>query len=536
MTINPINDQPFYLVTISPQVSVIEGENKTITNADLLTEDADTSSRDLIYDIISGPTQGILLKISDEGYPQDIITYGNQFTQADINENRIIYTHTGNPQSTTFYFKVSDGKFKPAYEIFNIKILPIQIYPGAETVPINVQQGSNAGVLEPKNVAIETNVQKNRLMYNITRLPYGGILANNNKQVFRFNQRQLEDGVINYVQNDMTRSNDSFQVNAYIPDTTSFSLVDIQVVVQPFIIINPVSITPGSKVRLSSTFIIDNPTQLKLNRYNPKITISRKPKYGKFKKIIRSTGDLESVNDKEIFSFTYKELKSGVVYFVARKFFQEFSSINDSFEYILTTKTAQPSQGVVNIEIFSPNKISTDDNPEVIAADTRITVDHLLILSIITGILIFLFMAIMIIRCRSINVPKDDPDKNMPPALPRPPDFMTLHTTRSMYTPSENDDSLPVTQSSTPLPVLSNVPHCKVIPIGIDSSIQDSDPEDMIDMREDALNNANMLRYVYNDDPEDWSSCGPDVNYSSIAQPQQIPKINPLLRRNQYWV
>ena len=216
VTVNPINDQPFYLVTTSPRISVIEGENKTITNADLLTEDADTTPTGIVYEVISKPMQGILLKISDEGYPQDIITYGNQFTQADINENRIIYTHTGNPQSTTFHFKVSDGEFKPAYETFTIKILPIQIFTGEPAQPIRVQQGSNSGVLEPNHVSIDTNVQKNRLMYNITKLPNGGVLNNNHKQIFRFNQRQLEDGVIQYVQSDMTRSNDSFQVRKSI--------------------------------------------------------------------------------------------------------------------------------------------------------------------------------------------------------------------------------------------------------------------------------------------------------------------------------
>lgn len=214
VTINPINDQPFYLVTTSPRISVIEGENKTITNADLLTEDADTTAIGIVYEIISKPMQGILLKISDEGYPQDIITYGNQFTQADINENRIIYTHTGNPQSTTFHFKVSDGEFKPAYETFTIKILPIQIFTGEPAQPIRVQQGSNSGVLESNHVSIDTNVQKSKLMYNITKLPNGGVLNNNHKQIFRFNQRQLEDGVIQYVQSDMTRSNDSFQVRS----------------------------------------------------------------------------------------------------------------------------------------------------------------------------------------------------------------------------------------------------------------------------------------------------------------------------------
>lgn len=157
--------------------------------------------------------QGMLQKISDEGYVQNIISYGNQFTQTDVNNNRIIYKHSGSPESTTFTFKVWDGEFKPAYDTFTVNILPIQIIsPNTPIHPLTVQQGSNFGNLEVKHVSIDTNVQKSRLIYNITKLPIGGILNNNNKQIFRFNQRQLEDGVIQYVQNDMSRSNDSFQV------------------------------------------------------------------------------------------------------------------------------------------------------------------------------------------------------------------------------------------------------------------------------------------------------------------------------------
>lgn len=543
VTIRPKNDQPFYLVTTSPRISVIEGENKTITNADLLTEDADTLPDGIMYDIISNPMHGILQKISDEGYVQNIVSYGNQFTQGDVNSNRIIYTHSGSPESTTFTFKVWDGEFKPAYETFSIKILPIQIVPPTiPAEPLNVQQGSNFGNLEVKHVPIETNVQKNRLIYNITKLPTGGVLNNNHKQIFRFNQRQLEDGVIQYVQNDMTRSNDSFQVNAYIPDSSSSLLVDILIVVQPFITISPISVTPGNKVRLSSTFIQDNPTQLKLNRYNPKIFITKRPQFGKLRKIRRSTGDVENVNDKDVVSFTYKEMKSGIIYYVARKFpSSAFGGMNDSFEYTLTTKTAQPAQGIVPIEIYSSLRSGDDSSqPEVVLADsTFLPFDHLVLVAILVGIIIFLIILILLIKCRSSGKKKKAKD---PPQLPRPPDFMTINNQRSMYTPSDNE-SLPVTQSSTPLPVLSNVPHCKVIPIGLD--IHDSDPEDMIDMREDAR--EQMLRYAasYNDDPESWTSSindmmgtMPDMNYSStLGQGQHIPpKINPLLRRNQYWV
>jgi chondroitin sulfate proteoglycan 4 len=132
-TLRPKNVQPFYLVTTSPTISVIEGKSKTITNQDLLTTDADTPPNEIIYDVISNPKHGILQKTSNEGYVQNIASYGNRFTQADINNNRLIYTHSGSPKSVSFTFKVWDGEFEPVYETFSIKILPIQIVP--PTVP-----------------------------------------------------------------------------------------------------------------------------------------------------------------------------------------------------------------------------------------------------------------------------------------------------------------------------------------------------------------------------------------------------------------
>jgi chondroitin sulfate proteoglycan 4 len=325
------------------------------------------------------------------------------------------------------------------------------------------------------------------------------------------------------------------QVNAYIPDSSSSLLVEIFIVVDPFIHILPITVTPSNKVRLMSSFVQDNPTQLKLNRYNPKIVISKKPLFGKLRKIRRSTGDVENVNDKDVTSFTYKEMKSGIIYYVARKFPSGFSGINDTFEFVLTTKTAQPAQAIVTVEIQSPNRGADDSShPEIFPTESSFLPFELMcLIAILFGVILFLLCIILIIKCRSGKKVKSDSAKD-PPHLPRPPEFITMN--RSMYTPSDNE-SLPVTQSSTPLPVLSNVPHCKVIPIG-QLDIQDSDPEDMIDMRDDAR--EQMLRgYGFSDGPESWtSSMGdmgtiPEVSYSSQHIP---PKINPLLRRNQYWV
>ena len=88
---------------------------------------------------------GILQKISDEGYVQSIVSFGNQFTQADVNSNRIIYTHSGNLFETSFTFKVWDEEFKAIYETFSIKIIPIQIIsPTSVSLPLTVPQGKHS--------------------------------------------------------------------------------------------------------------------------------------------------------------------------------------------------------------------------------------------------------------------------------------------------------------------------------------------------------------------------------------------------------
>lgn len=210
--VNPVNDHQFYLITQSPQMTIIEGENRTITKKELYVEDADTGPAEIIYDVISGPTIGILMKISDEGIAQDIMTYGNRFSQLDINENRILYTHNNLPQPTTFYFKVSDGKFTPAFEIFNLKVLPVTVGPGIEKDLLYMLQGANSTHIRTKHFAIETNSDHSRLMYNVTDVPKYGVLLCDNRQTNRFSYNQLIDEKIIYFQTDMSKSSDDFKV------------------------------------------------------------------------------------------------------------------------------------------------------------------------------------------------------------------------------------------------------------------------------------------------------------------------------------
>lgn len=332
-------------------------------------------------------------------------------------------------------------------------------------------------------------------------------------------------------------------MSVYVPGAAQGVLdnVEVKIIVEPIIKINGISIASEDKIRLTTTFLDESPHQLKLNRYNPKIVITRRPDHGKIKKIIRNSGYTEHSNDKEITSFTYKELKSGVIYFIARKIPDEVDSINDYFEYLLLIKSIQPGQAFVSIEIHKVKSgIFDDDKNELsIVHDSPWSMNYFFIIATLVGMFVLVFVLILFIRFHSMtkNNKQKNVNKDYPPQLPRPPDFIGLNNNR-LYSSHDEEDSMPVTASSTPLPVLSSIPHCKVIPVG---SLEDSESDEMMDMNNVDCPPGQMSNYPFNDENDGWSSSydvANDVNYSSIMQSpcQRQQKTNPLLRRNQYWV
>lgn len=328
-------------------------------------------------------------------------------------------------------------------------------------------------------------------------------------------------------------------MTVFVPETRQGILenLEVNIIVEPLIKINGISIASDDKIRLSTSFSDDSPYQMKLSRYNPKVVITRKPDHGKIKKIIRNSGDSEHLNDKDITSFTYKELKSGVIYFIARKLPDDVSSINDFFEYTLIVKSFQPGQAFVPIEIHklkSQLAGSSDKNDLDLVYDTSWPINYFFIVATLAAMLVLVIILLVFVRCHSNAKHRKNSEKDYPPPLPRPLDFITMNNNR-LYSSSDCGDSIPVTASSTPLPVLSSIPHCKVTPI---TDLGDSEPEDIMEENSPL---HNMACYPYGDENEDYSSScdiGNEVNYSSIMQPtlQRQQRSNPLLRRNQYWV
>lgn len=153
-----------------------------MTRKQLLTEDADSKAEELVYDVISNPSQGRL--VLDASAPTALAPASatgtspasvGRFSQADIDESRLWYIHDGPLQPDNFYFRVSDGKFAPVYTVFNIEVLPLSLNVTVRS-PLRLQQGSTAAALSADSLTVTTNGRRDAVLYNVTRGPrYGGI-------------------------------------------------------------------------------------------------------------------------------------------------------------------------------------------------------------------------------------------------------------------------------------------------------------------------------------------------------------------------
>ncbi|XP_022832747.1 chondroitin sulfate proteoglycan 4 isoform X2 [Spodoptera litura] len=531
--ITPVNDQPFRLLTDTPQIQVVQGENYTITKNDLLTEDADTGPPGILYDIISGPTQGRMVML-DKNQTIDDAHSINKFTQDDINNGRVIYEHSGILQTATFYFRVWDGQFKPTYTVFTIDVIPV-ILNATSLHPIYLQQGSNVAAVTTDQIYVDTNAKTSKVLYNITRQPLHGMVYVGRNPVSYFTHKDLMEKVVIYMQNDMTTANDSFDLIAYVHNSNATRPFTIEVIVQPLMTLGDLRVEV-EKARITLR-TMDAGGLAKLTASDPVYTLLRKPRFGTLKKIIRSSGEKTSAREREVAYFTHEDVKAGVIYFVTKKKVNELNGFEDSFRFLLAATIFQPAVGDVKIIIGNRQKknLPGPNDPEshegVPVANGETASYYMMILMALSGTVLAIVVIFGLLKCRRylmrdqnalVKIHGQSQGAVAPIPLPRPPEHLMPSPSQGTppikrYVSSEQSVH---TGASTPLPSGGSVA-CKVTPLA-DAALPD-------------LN----ARYPYgtddHTDAEDWSS----YEASESAYPVRatgVAPANPMLRRNQYWV
>lgn len=531
VVIEPINDEPFKLVTNAPYITVVQNQNQTISRDNLLTTDPDSPPEEITYDVISGPTYGRLLLLPFDQNTSDVRQV-NKFTQYDVDSNRVVYEHNGPLQAASFYFRVWDGRFNPTYTVFNVHVLPIRLN---VTVPnsVNLQQGSNVALITESNVKLDTNARQDLVIYEITTRPKHGVLYVRDGAAATFKQTDLLSKSVMFMQTDMTVSNDSLELSARLSGFEQ-ERIRIDIRVTPLMIMNPMTAIASEKNQITLQYLDATPLA-KLTTSNPLYTIVRKPKYARIKRIIRSSsssGEKRGTREREVARFSHQEIISGVIYLVCRKI-PSIEGVTDSFSFVLAASIFQPAVDDFEFRI----KLDIDDDNITLggpmdpvghegemAIAPNMSNDYLLILGMLLGVFLLGVVVIITIRCRQNRYKHAEEEKpETAPAvgvmpLPRPPDHLMPATPH--LKPFGNDHNS--VTASTPLPVLpSTLPQCKVIPL----SPLDTGSE--VDV---------SARYPYGvADGDEWSSFDTSDLPCQSATTQRNKK-NPLLRRDQYWV
>jgi chondroitin sulfate proteoglycan 4 len=349
--VNPINDQPFHLVTPAPSLTVVQGEEHTITRLELATEDADTPPSKIKYDVISGPSQGRLILLPDR-VP---VTY---FTQADIDNKMLVYIHNSSVLKDSFHFRVWDETFRPQFRLFNIIVLPININISAG-LPVYLQQGSDVVFLSEKQFFVETNAEKYKIRYRVKREPKRGVLYVQDAPSMAFTQVDLKNDFVMYLQTDMTSANDTFQVVGEIisGNTSVGNEVDVTIKVQPLMQIRNFTVVTGEYNRITLS-VLDATPLAKLTNSNPRYTVTHLPQCLQVRKVIRSSGEKRNVLNMVISTFTHDEVQSGLIYLFVKNIELPWNGIQERLIFLLAASIFQPAAGELKINIKS--SISND--------------------------------------------------------------------------------------------------------------------------------------------------------------------------------
>ncbi len=157
----------------------------TLSNAILAASDTDNDPLDLVYAVTLPPMQGDLSL--------------STFTQEDIDQNRVTYTHTGSGNDD-FQFTLTDGE-----NVIGPYTVSISIN-AAPTLAVNGGMLLSVGMSAPITSLTTTDpdTPTAELIYTVTALPVQGTLSHTT-----FSQADVDGGLVTYT--DVGGSSDSFQ-------------------------------------------------------------------------------------------------------------------------------------------------------------------------------------------------------------------------------------------------------------------------------------------------------------------------------------
>lgn len=219
ITISAINDERPVVVT-NAGIQLEYGEEKVITQSVLLATDVDNTIDSIFFIVVALPKKGVLKLCNDQTDSNQCrdLWAGQNFTQTDVNNNRVKYVHTNSLSGSefdSFMFVLSDGLHKEHVQTFNIQILNSKRANIALlNKGINLREGDRVTLTTDVLSASDGSTRPEEIVFAIIRPPHLGQIEFIDKDLIpisSFTQLELSSGKI--VFNHLTKADfteDSF--------------------------------------------------------------------------------------------------------------------------------------------------------------------------------------------------------------------------------------------------------------------------------------------------------------------------------------
>ncbi|KAA0712127.1 FRAS1-related extracellular matrix protein 1 [Triplophysa tibetana] len=173
----PVNDEkPRLLKNAGVEVQTLE--KKVISSVVLEAEDHDSPDNQLFFILNAGPRFGLLQLLTEEGWID--LSPGQNFTQEDVEMNRLRYTHTkivGFKGHDRLQFVLSDGENTSPPQTFFISVRIIQKGDIALiTKPVTLMEGERVTLTTDILMATDSGSASDELIYTVSVLPAHGHL------------------------------------------------------------------------------------------------------------------------------------------------------------------------------------------------------------------------------------------------------------------------------------------------------------------------------------------------------------------------
>ncbi|MBD2041903.1 cadherin-like domain-containing protein [Microcoleus sp. FACHB-672] len=200
-TINAVSDVP--ILATNTGLALTEGTSGIINTGTLQVTDIDTAPTQLIYSVTTSPTNGTL-------FLNGVAT--TSFTQDDIDNSRITYTHNGSETTNdSFTFTISDGTNTLGASTFNFTINAVNNVPILATnAGLTLNEGTSANVSSGVLQTTDVDTAPTQLIYSVTTSPSNGTLFLNGVVTTSFTQDDINSNRVTYLHNGSETTTDSF--------------------------------------------------------------------------------------------------------------------------------------------------------------------------------------------------------------------------------------------------------------------------------------------------------------------------------------